>query len=111
MMSEEKKLARELQESLNQTRHEIKAIHRLTFACRADAEPEAIRLRALSFPVHQLEVNVEKRKIFAPGRRPVNGEGKVKSLRCSISIKVEENKATIERAQRLFGGFVIISNY
>ena len=27
---------------------------------------EAIRLRALSFPVHQLEVNVEERKISAP---------------------------------------------
>jgi len=57
-----------------------------------------------------LEANVEERKIFAPGRRPVNGEGKVKSLRSGISIKVEENKATIERAQRLFGCFVIRSN-
>ena len=55
-------------------------------------------------------MNVEERKILAPGRPVVNGEGKVKSLRCSISIKVEENKAAIERAQRLFGCFVIRSN-
>ena len=55
-------------------------------------------------------MNAEERKILAPGRRPVNGEGKVKSLRYGISIKVEENKAAIERAQRLFGCFVIMSN-
>ena len=34
----QKKLAPELQESLNQTRQEIKAIHKLTFACRADKQ-------------------------------------------------------------------------
>ena len=34
----QKKLAPELQESLNQTRQEIKAINKLTFACRADKQ-------------------------------------------------------------------------
>jgi len=38
MISEDKKLAPELQESLNQTRQEIKAINKLTFACRAEKQ-------------------------------------------------------------------------
>ena len=107
MISEDKKAgtrASEISKS-NPSRDQSDPQTHLCLPCR-----EAIRLRALSFPVHQLEVNVEVRKIFAPGRPAVNGEGKVKSLRYGISIKVEENKAAIERAQRWFGCFVIRSN-
>jgi transposase len=103
-------LARELQASsamLEATRREVA---QQEYACLADAEAAAAKLRTLQSAYHRLEAVVEERPNYGPGRPRQQQPRVVKALRYGLQVTLHERSEVIARKRQETGCFVLLTN-
>ena len=103
-------LARELQASsamLEATRREVA---QQEYACLADAEAAAAKLRTLQSAYHRLEAVVEERPKYGPGRPRQQQPRVVKALRYGLQVTLHERSEVIARKRQETGCFVLLTN-
>jgi transposase len=103
-------LARELQASsatLETTRREVA---QQEYACLADAEAAAAKLRTLQSAYHRLEAVVEERPKYGPGRPRQQQPRVVKALRYGLQVTLHERSEVIARKRQETGCFVLLTN-
>jgi len=106
----QQQLARELQAScatLEATRREVA---QQEYACLADAEAAAATLRTVQSAYHRLEVLVEERPKYGPGRPSSKRPRGVKALRYGLQVTVPERAESIARKTQETGCFVLLTN-
>jgi transposase len=105
-----KRLERELAASRNEIAQVAKDGEKQTFFCRPDAEAAAAQIRSLRTDYHYLDVSVEERPRFAPGR-PKKGVPRVPiAIDYVLRIDIGENHEAIAKRRQMAGCFVLISN-
>ena len=106
----QKRLERELRASREQIEQVAKAGTKKIFFCRPDAEAAAVEVRATSSAYHQLDVRVEERPRYGPGR-PKKGVPRIPvAIDYVLSIEIDEKRGEIEKRRQLAGCFVLLSN-
>ena len=103
-------LAREIRASyatLETTVHEAACQE---YFCHADAEAAAAKLRALQSAYHWVEVGVEERPKYGPGRPSSTRPRVVKALRYGLQVAVHERAEVIARKRQETGCFVLLTN-
>jgi transposase len=106
----QKHLARELQASqatLEATMHEAA---KQEYFCRADAEAAAEKLRALPSAYHHIEVVVEERPQYGPGRPRRHQPRPVKAMRYGLQPTLRERAEVIARKRQEAACFVLLTN-
>lgn len=105
-----KRLERELAASRNEIAQVAKDGEKQTFFCRPDAEAAAAQIRSLRTDYHYLDVSVEERPRFAPGR-PKKGVPRVPiAIDYVLRTDIGENHEAIAKRRQMAGCFVLISN-
>lgn len=105
-----RRLERELGRSEQSLRELLAAETRQEYACRPDAEAAADRLRATTTDLHGLDITVEERVRYAPGRPPRNGPRRIASVRFVLQGDVIEKPNEIQRRREEAGCFVLLTN-
>ena len=103
-------LAREIRASyatLETTVHEAACQE---YFCHADAEAAAAKLWALQSAYHWVEVGVEERPKYGPGRPSSTRPRVVKALRYGLQVAVHERAEVIARKRQETGCFVLLTN-
>src|SRR5262245_61817313 len=103
-------LARALQASfatLEATRREVA---QQEYACLADAEAAAAKLRMVQSAYHRLEAMVEEHPKYGPGRPSAKRPRVVKALRYGLQVTVHEQSEIIARKTQETGCFVLLTN-
>jgi transposase len=106
----QKQLEREIQggyATLEATVHEAA---RQEYFCHADAEAAAAKLRALGSTYHQVEVTVEARPRYGPGRPSLKRSRVIKALRYGLQITLHERAEVIARKRQEMECFVLLTN-
>jgi transposase len=85
------------------------AIHQEYF-CHADAEAAAAKLRALQSAYHGVQVEVEERPQYGPGRPSRTQPRRVKALRYGLQVTLHERSEVIARKTQETGCFVLLTN-
>jgi hypothetical protein len=80
------------------------------YFCHADAEAAATKLRALQSAYHQVEVVVEERPKYGPGRPSQKQPRVVKALRYGLRVTLQERSEIIARKTQEAGCFVLLTN-
>jgi transposase len=80
------------------------------YFCHADAEAVAAKLRALQSASHWVEVRVEERPKYGPGRPSLKQPRVVKALRYGLQVTLHERAAVIARKVQETGCFVLLTN-
>jgi transposase len=106
----QKRLERELRASREQIEQVAKASAKKTFFCRPDAEAAAAEVRSSSSAYHQLQVRVEERPRYGPGR-PKKGAARIPvAIDYVLRTQIGEKREDIEKRRQLAGCFVLLSN-
>jgi transposase len=103
-------LARELQASSTTLAAAVREATHQEYFCHADAEAAAAKLRALQSAYHGVEVRVEERPTYGPGRPSQNQPRRVKALRYGLQATVHERAEIIARKLQETGCFVLLTN-
>jgi transposase len=106
----QKHLARELQASYATLEAMVRAAAKQEYFCRADAEAAAEKLRALSSTYHQIEVRVEERPQFGPGRPSRHTPRPVKAMRYRLQPTLREQSEVVARKRQEAACFVLLTN-
>jgi len=106
----QKRLARQLKASAQSMQALIKAQRSLDYACEADARAQAERLGRQRSAYHALEVSVEARPRYAPGRPKSDGTRTIQTMRYGLKLHCQEDQAAIESAREHSGCFVLLTN-
>jgi transposase len=85
------------------------AIHQEYF-CHADAEAAAAKLRALQSAYHGVQVDVEERPQYGPGRPSRTQPRRVKAWRYGLQVTLHERSEVIARKTQETGCFVLLTN-
>jgi transposase len=85
------------------------AIHQEYF-CHADAEAAAATLRALQSAYHGVQVEVEERPQYGPGRPSRTQPRRVKAWRYGLQVTLHERSDVIARKTQETGCFVLLTN-
>ena len=85
------------------------AIHQEYF-CHADAEAAAAKLRALQSAYHGVQVEVEERPQYGPGRPSRTQPRRVKAWRYGLQVTLHERSEVIARKTQETGCFVLLTN-
>ena len=80
------------------------------YFCRADAEAAAEQMRALQSSYHYVEVVIEERPIYGPGRPSAQKPRPVKAWRYGLQGTLHERAELIARKQQEAGCFVLLTN-
>jgi len=80
------------------------------YFCHADAEAAAAKLRALQSAYHGVEVRVEERPKYGPGRPSHTQPRKVKALRYGLQVTLHERSEVIARKTHETACFVLLTN-
>jgi transposase len=80
------------------------------YFCRADAEVAAERVRALQSSYHQVEVEIEERPMYGPGRPSQTQPRVIKALRYRLRVTLHERAEVIARKAQEAGCFVLLTN-
>jgi transposase len=80
------------------------------YCCRADAEAAAARVRALQSSYHQVEVVIEERPTYGPGRPSPHKPRAVKAWRYGLQATLHERSEVIARKAQETGCFVLLTN-
>jgi transposase len=106
----QKRLERELRASREHIEQVAKASAKKLFFCRPDAEAAAAEVRASSSAYHQLQVRVDERPRYAPGR-PKKGVPRTPvAIDYVLRTEIGEKRGEIDRRRQLAGCFVLLSN-
>jgi hypothetical protein len=103
-------LARELQASSTTLEAAVREATQQEYCCHADAEAAAAQLRALQSADHWVEVLVEERPTYGPGRPSQQQPRVVKALRYGVLATLHERAAVIARRTQETGCFVLLTN-
>src|SRR5262245_40580339 len=103
-------LARELQASAATLEALVRETTQQAYFCRADAEAAAAKVRALQSAYHRVEVVVEERPTYGPGRPSHKRPRVVKALRYGLRITRHERAEVIARKMQETGCFVLLTN-
>jgi hypothetical protein len=106
----QKALARELQASYTTLEATVRAAAHQEYFCHADAEAAAATLRAQPSPSHGVEVRVEERPKYGPGRPSQKQPRVVKALRYGVQATVHERTEVIARKVQETGCFVLLTH-
>lgn len=105
-----KRLERELEASRTEIVRLAKEAEKQTFFCRADAEAAAAQGQTRSTAYHLLEVSVEERPRFAPGR-PKKGTPRLPvAIDYVLRPCITEQPEAIAQRRQMAGCFVLLSN-
>ena len=106
----EKRLDRELTQSLNQVNSLATQIKNKRFFCRADAEQAAHELSAQTTPYHQLQVEIVECPCYGPGR-PKKGVPRTPvAIEYQLVAKITKQEEAIARCRQMIGCFVLLTN-
>jgi transposase len=106
----QKSLARELQASCATLEGAVREAAHQEYFCQADAEAAAAKLRGLQSAYHGVEVEVEERPKYGPGRPSQKQPRVVKALRYGLQATVRERTEVIARKVQETGCFVLLTN-
>ena len=106
----QKHLARELQASYATLEATVREAAQQEYFCHADAEAAAAKLRALQSAYHGVEVEVEERPKYGPGRPSHKQPRVVKALRYGLQVTLHERAEVIARKTQETGCFVLLTN-
>jgi len=105
-----KRLERELEASRTESVRLAKEAEKQTFLCRSDAEAAAAQGHTLSTAYHLLDVSVEERPRFAPGR-PKKGAPRLPvAVDYVLRTCITEQPEAIAKRRQMAGCFVLLSN-
>jgi transposase len=105
-----KRLERELQASSTMLAATVREATRQEYFCHADAEAAAATLRALPSAYHRVEVRVEERPRYGPGRPSRKQPRVVKALRYGLQVTLHERAEVIAGKKQAMGCFVLLTN-
>jgi transposase len=103
-------LERELQASSATLEATAREAARQEYCCHADAEAAAAKLRALPSAYHWVEVEVQERPKYGPGRPSSTQPRMVKALRYALQVTLHERTEVIARKRQEVGCFVLLTN-
>jgi len=106
----QKALARERQASYATLEATVREVTQQEYFCRADAEVAAAQLRAQQSAYHRVEVMVEERPKYGPGRPSQKQPRVVKALRYGLQVTLHEQAEVIARKVQEMGCFVLLTN-
>jgi transposase len=106
----QQQLARELQASMATLEATRREVAQQEYACLADAEAAAAKLRTVQSAYHRLEALVEERPQYGPGRPSSKRPRVVKALRYGVQVTVHERAEMIARKTQETGCFVLLTN-
>jgi transposase len=104
------RLAHDLQASSRALEAAIRDVARQEYFCHADAIAAAERLHALSDAFHQVEVLVEDRPKYGPGRPSSHKPRPVKAMRYGLRGTLRERSDVIARKREEAACFVLLTN-
>jgi transposase len=103
-------LARELQVSHATLEATVREATQQEYFCHADAESAAAKLRMQQSAYHEVEVRVEERPKYGPGRPSHKQPRVVKALRYGLQVTLRERAEVIARKRQETGCFVLLTN-
>jgi transposase len=106
----QKRLEREMQASSTTLATTVRAVAKQEYFCRADAEAAAEQLRALQSAYHRVEVVVEERPQYGPGRPSPKRPRVSKALRYGLQVTLHERAEVIAHRRQEAGCFVLLTN-
>jgi transposase len=106
----QKHLEREIQTSYTTLEATVREAVRQEYFCHADAEAAAATLRALPSSYHWVQVGVETRPKYGPGRPRIKQPRVVKALRYGLQVTLHEQAEVIARKVEETGCFVLLTN-
>jgi transposase len=106
----QKHLERELRASYTTLVATVREVAQQEYFCQADAEAAAEKLRALSSTYHQVEVGVEARPKYGPGRPSLQKPRAVQAWRYGLKATLHERTEVIARKAQETGCFVLLTN-
>ena len=106
----QKRLEREIQTSCATCEATLREATQQEYFCQADAEAAAAKLRGLPSAYHEVEVRVEERPKYGPGRPRQKQPRVVRTLRYGLQATVRERPEVIARKTQETGCFVLLSN-
>jgi transposase len=106
----QKFLARELQVSYATLEATVREATQQAYFCQADAEAAAVKLRGLQSAYHGVEVGVEERSKYGPGRPSRKQPRVAKALRYGLKATLHERSDVIARKTQETGCFVLLTN-
>jgi transposase len=106
----QQRFARELAASSATLAAAVGEMTRPEYFCRADAEAAAERIRALQSSYHQVEVVIEDRPTYGPGRPSFHKPRTVKAWRYGLKATLHERAEVIARKTQEMGCFVLLTN-
>lgn len=106
----QKRVEREVQASSTTLATTVRAAAKQEYFCRADAEAAAEQLRALQSAYHRVEVVIEERPQYGPGRPSQKQPRVVKALRYGLQVTLHERAEVVARKRQEAGCFVLLTN-
>ena len=103
-------LEREIQASAATLEALAREAARQEYYCDADAEAAAAKLRALPSAYHWVDVAVQERPKYRPGRPSSTRPRMVKALRYGLQVTLHERAEVIARKRQEAGCFVLLTN-
>jgi transposase len=103
-------LEREIQASSATLEAIAREAARQEYFCHADAEAAAAKLRALPSAYHWVEVEVQERPKYGPGRPSSTQPRMVKARRYALQVTLHERTEVIARKRQEAGCFVLLTN-
>src|SRR5215468_9184772 len=96
----QKRLVRELQASSTTLETTVREAARQEYACLADAEAATAKVRALPSAYHEVDVDVEERPQYGPGRPSARRPRAVKALRYGLQVTLHERAEVMARKRQ-----------
>src|SRR4029434_3713292 len=106
----QKRVEREVQASSTTLATTVRAAAKQEYFCRADAEAAAEQLRALQSAYHRVEVVLEERPQYGPGRPSQKQPRVVKALRYGLQVTLHERAEVVARKRQEAGCFVLLAH-
>jgi transposase len=106
----QQRLEREIQASAATLAALTREAARQEYYCHADAEAAAAKLRALPSAYHWVDVAVQERPQYGPGRPSATRPRAVKALRYGVQVTLHERAEVIARKRQEAGCFVLLTN-
>jgi transposase len=103
-------LEREIQASSATLETTVREAARQEYFCQADAEAAAAKLRALPSAYHWVEVEVQERPTYGPGRPSSTQPRVVKALRYGLQVTLHERAEVIAHKRQEAGCFVLLTH-
>src|SRR5262245_49800160 len=107
---QQKRLEREMQAAATTLATTVHAATKQEYFCRAEAEAAAEQLRALQSAYHRVEVVVEERPQYGPGRPSHKHPRVIKALRYGLQVTRHERAEVIAHKRQEAGCFVLLTN-